>query len=89
LRHQQEDAGSTGPIELAAYITALRLAIDHFGLDAFSSAVAELAHRAMGIAPDAARVLADPEQTLTARESAFAAVSLALTGGSARSGTDG
>jgi hypothetical protein len=76
---QPSGVGSTDALDITAYVSALALAIDHFGLIAFSTAVADLADRARDIAPVAARVLEDPAQPLAARERAFARVSLVLT----------
>jgi hypothetical protein len=77
-------AEPTVEADTAGYVNALAVAIDHFGLVAFSSALTDLAERAHDVAPVAARVLADPDQPLAARERAFARVALALT--STRSG---
>ena len=75
-----DSCGHVAPAaEPAGYLSALAVAIDHFGLDAFSSVVTDLAHRARDVAPAAACVLGDPSQPLAARERAFALVSMALT----------
>ena len=74
-----EDRPSGITYDQVAYITELAVAVDHFGIEAFSGAVTELAHRARKLTPIASRILVDDSEPLASRERAFAQVCLALT----------